>query len=381
MMLMVINQTAAAHGRTPRWIRGINATELWALLMGTQTSDAVSTLHVDCLSVQKGSQQGSEWATSSARKYARAWAPVASNLEEDVHRVVWMPAHCTASHDGVRSLSTGQPLTEAHRLGNAAVDELAKGAARQDAPPGWQLQAVSKATNRLLAVAKWIGQIGAFANRFPLPEHLRTEKCRYGRDAEGVKQPPRKTQCGAKLSRQQSRSATRLCKTPRLAALRDRVVAKTQAAAVQEALVSEPSAKVPRLWPAGRPVQAISVFRKKRRRRQQPRAEVGGADGHFEALPCSSHAPVHATLASGTAGRTRQEWPEGEAEGDLRELERDGLRVAWPSEPCATSRPALPAPRPGRAKMASPEPSPEVAAALKELEELRACGLAVRLPR
>ena len=133
------NQTAAAHGRTPCWIRGINATELWALLMGTQTSDAFCALHVDCLAVQKGSQHGSEWATSAARKYARAWAPVASNLEEDVHRVVWMPAHCTAAQVGVRTLSNGQLFTEAHRVGNAAADELAKSAARQGAPPPWQL--------------------------------------------------------------------------------------------------------------------------------------------------------------------------------------------------------------------------------------------------
>ena len=248
-------------------------------------------------------------------------------------------------------------------------------------PPGWQLQAVSKATDRLLAVAKWIGQIGAVANRFPLPEHLCTEKCRYARDAESIKQPSRKTQCGAKLGRQQARSASRLYKTPRLAALRDRISSKAQASAIQEALVSEHSAKVLKFCPAGRPAQASSVFRKKRRRRQQPRAAVGGTDGHFTAQPCSTHAPVHTPLASGTANRTSRERLEDEAVGDLRELERDGLRVAWPSAPCASTRPALPAPRPGRAKKAGPEPTPEVAAAIKELEELRACGLAVRLPR
>ncbi len=65
------NVTAAAHGRTPGWIRGINATELWALLMGSQSSDPFSTLLVDYRAVQLGARRGTEWARSPARKYSK----------------------------------------------------------------------------------------------------------------------------------------------------------------------------------------------------------------------------------------------------------------------------------------------------------------------
>jgi len=65
------NLTAAAHGRPPQWVRGINATELWGLLMGSQSSDPFCPLLVDCMAVKQGSHRGPEWAGSPVRKYAR----------------------------------------------------------------------------------------------------------------------------------------------------------------------------------------------------------------------------------------------------------------------------------------------------------------------
>eukprot|EP00973_Karenia_brevis_P079099 10976216-Karenia_brevis.AAC.1 len=38
-----------------------------------------------------------------------------------------------------------------------------------------------------MAIGRWIGQSGAFANKFPLPQHMQTEKCKFVRDAEAVK--------------------------------------------------------------------------------------------------------------------------------------------------------------------------------------------------
>ena len=113
---------------------------------------------------------------------------------------------------------------------------------------------------------------------------------------------------------------------------------------------------------------------------QQPRAITGGAYGHSMAQDCN-HPPVHmlqtSTAAKGTSSRSDQ-WT---AVGDSLELERDSLRVVWPSLPRAPARPAKPTPMPGCARASGPEPAPEVAAALKELEKLRACGLAVGLFR
>eukprot|EP00973_Karenia_brevis_P086354 11973872-Karenia_brevis.AAC.1 len=103
--------------------------------MGSQSSDPFSPLLIDCMAVQKGSQNGITWTGSPKVKYAKVWAPVASTLAGSTNRVVWMLAHCTAEHEGVKALSDGQLLSKHHRIGNEAVDNFAKDIARNDAPP------------------------------------------------------------------------------------------------------------------------------------------------------------------------------------------------------------------------------------------------------
>ncbi len=224
--------TAAAHGRTPSWVRGINATELWGLLMGAQSTHPASPLHVDCLSVQRGAQLGIDWANNPARKYARVWTTVASTLEEQGDRVVWMPAHCTQCQEGVKRLSNGSPLTAEHRAGNAEVDRLAKEVAKGDAPPPSQMAAVRRATERLMAIGKWVGQSGALANRFPLPEHLRTSSFKYCRDSEGLKQHTRPCPTKRKAPEQASKPPALgdLSACPWWVQLRQRVLLRASAA-------------------------------------------------------------------------------------------------------------------------------------------------------
>ena len=131
---------AAAHGLPPWWADGIHAAELWGLLQATMVSQPTDMLKVDCLAVQLGSQKGLEWANSPARKFARAWGPLASALEGDSERVVWMPAHCSAASTqqaiedrSRRRLSDGTILTRHLVLANAVVDKHAKVAA------GWRI--------------------------------------------------------------------------------------------------------------------------------------------------------------------------------------------------------------------------------------------------
>jgi hypothetical protein len=230
------NLTAAAHGRPPGWIRGIHTTELWGLFMGAQSSDPFSPLLVDCMSVQKGSMNGSDWAGSPSRKYARVWSPVASILEDDASRVVWMPAHCAAEHEGLKSLSNGQLLSRRHRTGNAAVDGFAKEIAKEDAPPQWQMKAVADATDRLTAIARWIGQSGAYANHFPLPDHLRTETSKYIRDSEGfrrAKKPrPSKRKAEGQLGPPAQPGDYSAC--PWFIAMRERILARSAVARQSE---------------------------------------------------------------------------------------------------------------------------------------------------
>ena len=163
--------------------------------------------------------------------------------------------------------------------------------------------------------------------------------------------------------------------------MRERVTARIQASAPREPLLSAPPVRVLEASPAGSSAWVSSNLKKNRWKRQQPRSITGGARGYPTAQACSLP-PVMAQTGTG-AKSTSSLCDQWTAAGDLLELERHGLRVAWPSPPRTSARPAEPAlieleePAPARPA----EPAPEVAAALRELEELRDCGLAVRWPR
>ena len=87
------------------------------------------------MAVQLGSQHGLGWASAPERRLARAWAPLAASLEDQVDAVVWMPAHCSAKDVGTKRLSDGSLLTEADVQANALVDKLAKAASSHDRFP------------------------------------------------------------------------------------------------------------------------------------------------------------------------------------------------------------------------------------------------------
>ena len=55
------------------------------------------------MAVQLGTQRGASWASAPERRLARAWAPLATCLEEEVGAVVWMPAHTASEAVGVRA--------------------------------------------------------------------------------------------------------------------------------------------------------------------------------------------------------------------------------------------------------------------------------------
>ena len=202
--------------------------------MGAVSTHPASPLHVDCLAVQKCSQKGVDWAGSPARRYARVWSPLAHILEDDVDRVVWMPAHCSAEHEGIRALSNGQLLSRDHRIGNATVDGYAKQVAKDGAPPKWQMKAVADATDRLIAIGTWIGQSGAYANHFPLPDHLRTDQSKYIRDSDGAKQarkprPPKRKAKSPRTPPLQPGGLYDLSACPWWVAMRQRIRARSAA--------------------------------------------------------------------------------------------------------------------------------------------------------
>ena len=190
------SMSAAARGRPPIWAEGIHATELWALLMAVQSSAPSCPLRIDCLAVQQGSQKGAQWATAPNRVFARAWGPLAASLEDDPHRVVWMPAHCTQSDIGHKFLSDGTMMQDMDVVANAFVDRHAKSIARQDGVPPQVKQRIAHRWARVTAIAKWIGQCTVLAGEVPGPVPDEKGKFSKIRDTEGqharkVRPPPK----------------------------------------------------------------------------------------------------------------------------------------------------------------------------------------------
>ena len=159
---------AAASGITPWWAEGIYAAELWALLNAAEVSAHGTYFHVDCKAVQLGTQNGTSWATAACRKLSRAWAPLASILEDSPEHVAWMLAHCTKSQAGKKFLSDGRPLSRVDIALNDLVDHWAKSEAKLSAPTRSERARVSCATVLVESIGRWIGQCTVYANSFPV---------------------------------------------------------------------------------------------------------------------------------------------------------------------------------------------------------------------
>ena len=160
---------AAARGRPPSWITDIYGTELWATQQVTShVLPSTSRLITDCDSVRDGYNRGRKWATAPGRRYARVWNVIysASDTEEAMMPVIWMPAHTAEREIGVVTKSNGAVMTKQDRDNNALVDTSAKiaaGAGRvRQAVRATILEAVADTTD----MAIWIAKVTTLANHF-----------------------------------------------------------------------------------------------------------------------------------------------------------------------------------------------------------------------
>ena len=179
-------QIASARGRPPQWAEGIHGSELWSLLQALQLGMMQSLVFTDCMAVLLGARRGQAWANESRRTYARLWGPVCSAMEGDSGSLLWLPAHCTAAQVADRRLSNGSAMKQRHRLGNAAVDVLAKSAASDDKLPIGTLKWIAATGDKVTAIAAWIGRCTYMANHFPDCRGDPDAKPKYLRDSEGL---------------------------------------------------------------------------------------------------------------------------------------------------------------------------------------------------
>ena len=392
---------ASARGRPPGWMGGINGAELWGLLMAAHSAFPGSSFCVDCQAVQVGAQRGAVWATAPDRQLARAWGPLASALEGSSDSVVWMPAHCTTSAVGVKTLSDGTRLSQIDLQSNELVDGLAKSAAQADRLPEADRKRVQKTWIHITAIARWIGQATVLANEFPHTDA--SGKRRYIRDSE-AKPFRRMQQARAKVATVAQTSVSHgLFRCTRLDAMHGRVLAKQPISEVHA-----PTAVVQVLPLA--PVAPVDTARRSRRRAKRDRRDLAGA-----AMLCGAAggAPVTQVQASHSTQERRMKPAFGASSSqspletlecrkpselalqDLLELEQCGLRVRLPrpgvlqaktckeSQPATLSQQAAARTADSQAEDEFPhcETQPqELAAALEDLYELQNAGMRVRLP-
>ena len=86
----------------------------------------------------------------------------------------------------VRELSDGRPMRQRHRIGNAEAYRDAKVAAEEDDLPFRTLRWIEASSDRLTAIALWVGRCTELANRFPAPPLQPGGNQLVLRDSEGL---------------------------------------------------------------------------------------------------------------------------------------------------------------------------------------------------
>ena len=231
---------AAAMGCPPKWVKEIHPSELWALLQAVTSSEPGSSFVSDCLSVVEGCHKGSLWANSAHRTYSRGWNPLSAALEEcdEASKAVkWMPAHCSKTAVGNKKLSDGRFMTQHDLQANAFVDKLCKEAAARAAMPEPMRKKVAEQSQKLVCIARWLGQVTVLANHFPAGMGP-NGKCVFLRDSEARRKPKgsgqkRKAEvqlapAGTATEDDKLQSSAQ-CMCPRLRAVHDRVRARLAA--------------------------------------------------------------------------------------------------------------------------------------------------------
>ena len=123
-------------------------------------------------------------------------------------------------------------MKQKHRIGNAAVDALAKSSANDDRLPVATLKLIATESEKVTNIALWIGRCSYMANHFPDTRGNPEAKPKYLRDSEGL--------AATRLQKYKARRKRRapvfptkpgdLSRCPRWQQLRQRILAKASSA-------------------------------------------------------------------------------------------------------------------------------------------------------
>ena len=147
--------------------------------------------------------------------------PVNASLDDDIGSPVdWMPAH-TAAHDiGIKCKSDGMPLTAGDRQANDRADSLAKSSARAARVSHQIRTQITQEAEDVSLMAAWLAEVTMLANHFPMNGTWIRDTCAVAKASRRVGHKRK-----AETSEPES-VCERLLKLPRIAALRQRVLAR-----------------------------------------------------------------------------------------------------------------------------------------------------------
>jgi hypothetical protein len=203
IVVVAADGSLAAYGSgvPPWWCMSAAATEAWALYTALAQCPFMPALRTDCLGLLSTAEGGTARATAADKPLARAWVGIAATLDGDItqlvrrRRLVWLPAHQSATAIGNRTLSNGKEMTALDWRANRLVDALAKMAAAVGRMP--------KALSRLLDSGKaacrhaaaLLGVVTHAANNCHVQEQREdgTLVTRIKRDAQQPARRPRRS--------------------------------------------------------------------------------------------------------------------------------------------------------------------------------------------
>lgn len=121
---------AYATATPPPWVKTASAAEAWALWLTLKENPFPPHVLTDCMGLVNAAKAGPALATKGSKADARIWKQI-DTLTGDGYRglrdkLVWMPAHTSASGAVGRVKSDGQLLTTSEWRANDLADRLAK---------------------------------------------------------------------------------------------------------------------------------------------------------------------------------------------------------------------------------------------------------------
>ena len=159
---------AYATATPPAWVRTAGAAEAWALLLTLRHNPFIPDILTDCMSLLHAAKAGPLAAAAAKNTDARIWSQITDVTggcyKELAQRLVWMPAHTSATESETRVKSNGKGLTTTEWRANQLADALAKKGASCSALRAAADKLIKAAGNALLQSAARLGVVTLAAN-------------------------------------------------------------------------------------------------------------------------------------------------------------------------------------------------------------------------